>query len=122
MVGRGVCSHRGQMASKRNILEIYWGTLTMRGAYSHDNSSRPMPSPQQVVQFVRPTAAPQHADRPVIPAAGTMPGSFEAEMAVEHCSDGAGVVSGDYLPRAAGCCSVSGFDLRLDHHGLCALL
>ena len=85
-------------------------------------NSRPMPSPQQVVQFVRPSAATQHADRPVIPAAGTMPGSFEAEMAVEHCSDRAGVVSGDYLPRAAGCCSVSGFDLRLDHHGLCALL
>ena len=29
-----------------------------------------------------------------------MPGSFEAEIAVQHCSDGAGVVSGDYLPRA----------------------
>ena len=81
-----------------------------------------MPSPQQVVQFVRPSAAPHHADRPVIPAAGTMPGRFEAEMAVVLCSDGAGVVSGDYLPRAAGCCSVLGFDLRLDHHVLCALL
>jgi hypothetical protein len=51
-----------------------------------------------------------------------MPGSFEAEMAVVLCSDGAGVVSGDYLPRAAGCCSVLGFDLRLDLLGLCALL
>ena len=49
-------------------------------------------------------------------------GSSEAEMAVEHCSDGAGVISRDGLLRAAGCCSVSGFELRLDHHGPCALL
>ena len=37
MVGRGLCSHRGQMASKKTILEIYWGTPTVRGAGAGEN-------------------------------------------------------------------------------------
>ena len=69
-----------------------------------------MPFPLQVVHLARPPVAPQHANQPPQETNIHLVGSSEAEMAVEHCSDGAGTVSGDDLPRAAGCCSVSGFD------------
>jgi hypothetical protein len=44
-------------------------------------------------------------------------------MTVEHCSEGAGVISRDDLPRAAGAArAVSVFYLRLEHHSPCASL
>jgi hypothetical protein len=46
-----------------------------------------------------------------------MMGGSVAEFVDEHCSDGAGLIRCAGLPRAAGCYEVSGFDLRLDHHG-----
>ena len=79
-----------------------------------------MPFPQQIVQFVRPVAAPQHADQRPGWTGGHMLGESVAEFFDDHCSGTVGCISRDVISRvprpdarARACGRICGSMVRL---------
>ena len=90
---RSVLPYTARMAQLAEIRPSDSARTSPRGRA--DINAHPLPLPPTGRPSVLPQHGPEHADRPMMPSAGSMPGGFEAELADGHYCGAFGRARGD---------------------------